>query len=215
MKYKTNMITKLLYVATSIMLFMFICVSIENTNSWFTAGDGLKVECIVSIGKYNLNVYQVNTDSSTTLIKSTEENESEEEKSYVDLSEGNALREIVPDNNYSLKLTLNNTDAGNEGMYIRYKIEFYACGLSDTLLDVNLSGMTAPTVSNNGFIYDSVSEYYYYQNNLGVLQKYESGNNDYILSSFNIPYSQFGPNLSGAILKIIINIQCDETGAFS
>lgn len=183
------------------------------TNSWFTSGENKKIELVINIGQINIAVYQQKPDGSEVLINTFEENETSPQPSYVDLTDNTGSREIVPDQNYSLNLILKNTDVGDQSLYIRYKIELYACNNDeDILLHPSISGFTAPTASSNGFVYDETDGYYYYRNGAGVNQPYDSNQSNSIIGAFSIPYSDFAftgdyPTINGNNLKLVLSVE--------
>ncbi len=185
------------------------------TNSWFTSGQGQQIECIVTIGQINLNVYQ-----GDVLINSNEDNETASSPSYVDLTSGTNNRKILPDQDYTLNLTLRNEETtGTQSIYVRYKIELFACNNgTDILLNPIISGYTTPASSSNGlgFVYNSADGYYYYQNGSGVNQTLPAGANVNIIGSFNIPYSDFAytgeySTINGNNIKLVITIEGFDT----
>lgn len=181
------------------------------TSAWFTSGQGLQIECIVNIGQMNLSVYQM-TDSGDVLIRTFNENETSTTPSYVDVTNGAGTKEIIPDVQNSLTLKLVNNDVGTQSVYIRYKIEFYVSNYNadDILLDSSISGFASPTGTSNGFVYSN--GYYYYQNNSGENQIFETDEEVNLMTAFVINYSSFEfdgdyPTISGNNFKMVITIE--------
>lgn len=191
---------------------ILICLlmPILTTNAWFTAGENQQIQIIVNIENINLNVYQrVNGDTGDgVLIKTFDENDSSTEKSYIDLTDGSGtgVREILPNQSYSLNLTLKNEDTGSASVYVRYKIEMYVNGLTDTAIQLNISGQTAPNGTTAGFELNS-DGYYYYRNSAGN-QQYPSQANLNMLTSFSIPYSEFVNNdINADTVKLVVTVE--------
>ena len=101
-----------------------------------------------------------------------------------------------------LKLLLKNEDLGSS-FGIRYKVNFYATTLNGkVLLTSSIAGMTAPTSSTNGFVYNSTDGYYYYQNSSGQNVVFESATSSavtskYLMQSFSIDFSSVSNLLGG------------------
>ena len=198
------------WLLSAIVLLVVLLCTINITNSWFTSGDGLKVECEITVGKFNLQVWQVK-GATEVEIYSNEDNESSTTKSYVDLTNNNANKMILPDESYGLSLKLKNADTGTESFYLRYKINLLMCGkTSSTTLNATITGAQAPTSTTAGFVKHS-NGYYYYENQAGVGQEYASNTNLLMITGFSIPYSEFYTNnYNGEIIKIQITIECSD-----
>ena len=194
---------------------ILICLlmPILTTNAWFTAGENQQIQIVINIENINLNVYQkLNGDTGEgVLIKTFDENDGSGEKSYIDLTDGSGtgVREILPNQNYSLNLTLKNEDTGSASVYVRYKIVMFVNGLTDTAIQLNISGQTAPNGTTAGFELNS-DGYYYYRNSVGN-QQYASQANLNMLTSFSIPYSEFVNNdINADIVKLVVTVEaCD------
>lgn len=182
-----------MWIISSFIIFACLLFPILKTNAWFTSGDNQQVQIILEISNINLQVYQKLPGESGegTLIKTYEENNEEQEKSYINLtdSSNNVVREILPNTDYSLNLTLKNADTGSASVFVRYKIEMFINGETDTLIDLNIIGASAPNGATAGFELDS-DGYYYYRNSSGN-QRYPSQANLNMLTAFSIPYSEF------------------------
>ncbi len=196
-----------------IILFSLFASILGVTNAWFTSGENQKIECVINIAQININVYQALPSGDEVLIKSNQQNADSSSPSYVDLTNSSNDREIIPDQYYSLNLKLKNEDNGDQSLYIRYKIELYACNYdSDILLNPIISGYTTPSASSNGFVYNQADGYYYYQNNTGENQIYLSNEESIMIGGFTIPYSDFAftgnyPTINGNNIKIVITIE--------
>lgn len=209
---RTKVVSSLNVMTVLIILLGLLLAFVGVTNSWFTSGQGLQIECIVNIGQMNLSLYQVNSDGEDVLIRTFNENETSNQPSYVDVTNGEGTKEIVPDVENSLTLKLVNNDQGDQSVYLRYKIEFYVSDYNsnDILLNSTIAGYTAPTASNNGFVYSN--GYYYYQNNAGENQIFPYGEEINLMTSFVIDYSSFAfdgeyPTISGNNFKIVITVE--------
>ena len=182
-----------MWIISSFIILACLLFPILKTNAWFTSGDNQQVQIILEISNINLQVYQKLPGESGegTLIKTYEENDEEQEKSYINLtdSSNNVVREILPNTEYSLNLTLKNADTGSASVFVRYKIEMFINGETDTLIDLNIIGASAPNGATAGFELDS-DGYYYYRNSSGN-QRYPSQANLNMLTAFSIPYSEF------------------------
>lgn len=201
-----------MWIISSFIILACLLFPILKTNAWFTSGDNQQVQIILEISNINLQVYQKLSGESGegTLIKTYEENDEEQEKSYINLtdSSNNAVREILPNTEYSLNLTLKNADTGSASVFVRYKIEMFINGETDTLIDLNIIGASAPNGATAGFELDS-DGYYYYRNSSGN-QRYPSQANLNMLTAFSIPYSEFidiTNNINADSVKLVVTIE--------
>lgn len=201
-----------MWIISSFIILACLLFPILKTNAWFTSGDNQQVQIILEISNINLQVYQKLSGESGegTLIKTYEENNEEQEKSYINLtdSSNNAVREILPNTEYSLNLTLKNADTGSASVFVRYKIEMFINGETDTLIDLNIIGASAPNGATAGFELDS-DGYYYYRNSSGN-QRYPSQANLNMLTAFSIPYSEFidiTNNINADSVKLVVTIE--------
>ena len=202
----------IIWIISSFIILACLLFPILKTNAWFTSGDNQQVQIILEISNINLQVYQKLSGESGegTLIKTYEENDEEQEKSYINLtdSSNNAVREILPNTEYSLNLTLKNADTGSASVFVRYKIEMFINGETDTLIDLNIIGASAPNGATAGFELDS-DGYYYYRNSSGN-QRYPSQANLNMLTAFSIPYSEFidiTNNINADSVKLVVTIE--------
>ena len=202
----------IMWIISSFIILACLLFPILKTNAWFTSGDNQQVQIILEISNINLQVYQKLSGESGegTLIKTYEENNEEQEKSYINLtdSSNNAVREILPNTEYSLNLTLKNADTGSASVFVRYKIEMFINGETDTLIDLNIIGASAPNGATAGFELDS-DGYYYYRNSSGN-QRYPSQANLNMLTAFSIPYSEFidiTNNINADSVKLVVTIE--------
>lgn len=201
-----------MWIISSFIILACLLFPILKTNAWFTSGDNQQVQIILQISNINLQVYQKLPGESGegTLIKTYEENDEEQEKSYINLtdSSNNAVREILPNTEYSLNLTLKNADTGSASVFVRYKIEMFINGETDTLIDLNIIGASAPNGATAGFELDS-DGYYYYRNSSGN-QRYPSQANLNMLTAFSIPYSEFidiTNDINADSVKLVVTIE--------
>lgn len=201
-----------MWIISSFIILACLLFPILKTNAWFTSGDNQQVQIILEISNINLQVYQKLPGESGegTLIKTYEENIAEQEKSYINLtdSSNNVVREILPNTEYSLNLTLKNADTGSASVFVRYKIEMFINGETDTLIDLNIIGASAPNGATAGFELDS-DGYYYYRNSSGN-QRYPSQANLNMLTAFSIPYSEFidiTNNINADSVKLVVTIE--------
>ncbi len=201
-----------MWIISSFIILACLLFPILKTNAWFTSGDNQQVQIILQISNINLQVYQKLSGESGegTLIKTYEENDEEQETSYINLtdSSNNAVREILPNTEYSLNLTLKNADTGSASVFVRYKIEMFINGETDTLIDLNIIGASAPNGATAGFELDS-DGYYYYRNSSGN-QRYPSQANLNMLTAFSIPYSEFidiTNNINADSVKLVVTIE--------
>ena len=202
----------IMWIISSFIILACLLFPILKTNAWFTSGDNQQVQIILEISNINLQVYQKLPGESGegTLIKTYEENDEEQEKSYINLtdSSNNAVREILPNTEYSLNLTLKNADTGSASVFVRYKIEMFINGETDTLIDLNIIGASAPNGATAGFELDS-DGYYYYRNSSGN-QRYPSQANLNMLTAFSIPYSEFidiTNDINADSVKLVVTIE--------
>ncbi len=111
-----------------------------------------------------------------------------------------------------LKLLLKNEDLGSS-FGIRYKVNFYATTLNGkVLLTSSIAGMTAPTSSTNGFVYNSTDGYYYYQNSSGQNVVFEPATSSavtsrYLMQSFSIDFSSVSNLLGGNSIYMEILVE--------
>ncbi len=188
-----------------------MCASIllPMVNAWFTAGSGKNITLVAHIANININIYQVTSQGSTLI--------NPEEPTYIDLTNEGDNLEIIPDTSYSLTLRIQNDDTGTSSFsQLRYKVEFFASTPSgDQEITGAISGFTAPSGGNNGFVYVSSDGYYYYRSSSGANQVFESGAGVstplYIMTTFSFPYSSFvdssGNSLfNGNNLKIVVTV---------
>lgn len=201
-----------MWIISSFIILACLLFPILKTNAWFTSGDNQQVQIILEISNINLQVYQKLPGESGegTLIKTYEENDEEQEKSYINLtdSSNNVVREILPNTEYSLNLTLKNADTGSASVFVRYKIEMFINGETDTLIDLNIIGASAPNGATAGFELDS-DGYYYYRNSSGN-QRYPSQANLNMLTAFSIPYSEFidiTNDINADSVKLVVTIE--------
>ena len=201
-----------MWIISSFIILACLLFPILKTNAWFTSGDNQQVQIILQISNINLQVYQKLPGESEegTLIKTYEENIAEQEKSYINLtdSSNNVVREILPNTEYSLNLTLKNADTGSASVFVRYKIEMFINGETDTLIDLNIIGASAPNGATAGFELDS-DGYYYYRNS-SANQRYPSQANLNMLTAFSIPYSEFidiTNNINADSVKLVVTIE--------
>ena len=201
-----------MWIISSFIILACLLFPILKTNAWFTSGDNQQVQIILEISNINLQVYQKLPGESGegTLIKTYEENIAEQEKSYINLtdSSNNVVREILPNTEYSLNLTLKNADTGSASVFVRYKIEMFINGETDTLIDLNIIGASAPNGATAGFELDS-DGYYYYRNSSGN-QRYPSQANLNMLTAFSVPYSEFidiTNNINADSVKLVVTIE--------
>ena len=202
----------IMWIISSFIILACLLFPILKTNAWFTSGDNQQVQIILQISNINLQVYQKLSGESGegTLIKTYEENDEEQEKSYINLtdSSNNVVREILPNTEYSLNLTLKNADTGSASVFVRYKIEMFINGETDTLIDLNIIGASAPNGATAGFELDS-DGYYYYRNSSGN-QRYPSQANLNMLTALSIPYSEFidiTNNINADSVKLVVTIE--------
>ena len=201
-----------MWIISGFIILACLLFPILKTNAWFTSGDNQQVQIILEISNINLQVYQKLPGESGegTLIKTYEENDEEQEKSYINLtdSSNNVVREILPNTEYSLNLTLKNADTGSASVFVRYKIEMFINGETDTLIDLNIIGASAPNGATAGFELDS-DGYYYYRNSSGN-QRYPSQANLNMLTAFSIPYSEFidiTNDINADSVKLVVTIE--------
>lgn len=201
-----------MWIISSFIILACLLFPILKTNAWFTSGDNQQVQIILEISNINLQVYQKLSGESGegTLIKTYEENDEEQEKSYINLtdSSNNVVREILPNTEYSLNLTLKNADTGSASVFVRYKIEMFINGETDTLIDLNIIGASAPNGATAGFELDS-DGYYYYRNSSGN-QRYPSQANLNMLTAFSIPYSEFidiTNDINADSVKLVVTVE--------
>lgn len=195
--------TELLFITAIVMLVALLC-SINVTGAWFSSGGDLKVECTVSIGKFNLQLWQNNVTTGTR-IYSTDENAN----SYIDLTNAGTNKLILPDTTYTVNLKLYNADKGSASFKLRYKINLIKCGKSgDVVLDnITISGAGSEFVYSNGW--------YYYGTSTTALKEFEYGTTSTIMTGFNIPYSEFySKGFNGENIKINIVVDCTSNSTF-
>ena len=193
-----------LLILSAIAMLMALLFSIHATGAWFTSGDGLKVECTVTIGKFNLQLWQNEVGSGNRVYSVGESS-----NSYVDLTNSGANKVILPDTNYGLTLKLYNADKGTDSFKLRYKINLIKCGKSsDTVVDnVAISGVGNEFVASGGW--------YYYGSSASSLKEFEYGTTVTIITGFSIPYSEYYEHgFNGDNIKIDIVVECTSNTSF-
>ena len=194
-------------ILSAIILLSVLLLSINITGAWFTSGEGLKVQCNIYIGQFNLNVYQVKSTGETKLTNLNDSDESS--PSFVDLTNETGSREIKPDTIYSLTLRLKNEDQGASSYYLRYKINLLVCGKTDSAINATFSGM------NSGFVL-AEDGYYYYGSSTTNLNQFSKGTTADLCTQFVIDYDEFyNNNYNGGTVKIEITIECSNTTTFA
>ena len=109
-------------------------------------------------------------------------------------------------------MLLKNEDLGSS-FGIRYKVNFYATTLNGkVLLTSSIAGMTVPTSSTNGFVYNSTDGYYYYQNSSGQNMVFEPATSSavtsrYLMQSFSIDFSSVSNLLGGNSIYMEILVE--------
>lgn len=181
-------------VVTAIMLLLTLFFPFANTNAWFTSG-GNRIECVINVGANFTILQYVNGSSTGVDITNT---------TSLDLSDGGANPSmLIPDTEYNLKLSLKNSEAANTDLGIRFKIEFFACGASEELLNVELIGTLLATESSAGYVKNADGYYYYCSTSAGTPITYASETETVLMTKFLIPFSEFeSKNLSGNNIKM-------------
>lgn len=171
-----------------------LCVGmVGSVNAWFTDTHKEGIQIVVDVGDLKLKVYQ-NSISDANEIFTNETNKDNETDTnantsaqYVTLS-----GEIVPDTPVGLTLILANKDAGSASMYVRYKFELYKRGTaSDVKIETIITGFTAQSSTQKGFVRNEEDGYYYYKDTAGANTLFEKNKEATLLTSFTVPYSQF------------------------
>ena len=210
-------------ISAFIILICLFLGAVGNTNAWFTDTYKQGVVIEVDVGNLNLKVYQNSISTTNEIFDKTKNTEyetdtntdgslnTETDPQYVTLS-----GEIKPDTAINLKLILASEDKGSVSMYVRFKFELYARGVSaDTKIEgVTISGYDTASSSisgndtvksdgsmkesQNGFVYNSSDGYYYYQQpqteegfKTASNALFEKGEIEVMLTSFTVPYSAF------------------------
>ena len=202
----------ILSVFTILVSLLLSCVGI--TNAWFTSEKQNGVKIIVSVGAFQLNLYQ-DIDGEDTKILTNKDNETSTSPQYVDIGD-----KILPDTPIELDLTLINEDSGSAAMYVRYKFEVYARGVnSDMLIPCTIAGFTQQTETQVGFDLDESNGYYYYKDTDGTNKLFTKGTSQTLMTTFTIPYSSF-INSNGSLklinsdtihIKVIIDASSSQT----
>ena len=187
----------LIYTLTAfVILFCFLILNVGIANAWFTSSDHKGVYVVFNVGQLNVNLYQVTKDNEDkdvfTEVYSANENTTAQEKKYINLQAG-----IFPDEFVELKLVLENKDAGG-AIKIRYKLDIYACGATDTLIACDLA------VGEN---INKVSGYYYYQNGDKEDVEIDTDAQLTLCEGFSIPYSSFNGLYGGETIKLVFTVE--------
>lgn len=183
-------------VITAIMLLLTLCFPFAQTTAWFTSG-GNRIECIINVGA-NFTILQYINGSSTGIdITNT---------TSLDLSDGGSNPSmLLPDTEYNLKLSLKNSEAANTDLGIRFKIEFFACGATEELLNVEIIGTKLADASSAGYVKKADGYYYYCATSAGTPTTFASETETALMTKFIIPFSDFeSKNLSGNNIKMSI-----------
>ncbi len=175
-------------------------LGVGKTNSWFSYSNFKGVEIVAQIGILDLKLYQ-QIGGNTNEILTNEVNSEESKKQFVQIS-----GVINPDEEKDLILILKNQDPGSTSMYVKFKFEIYARGVTqDTLIPTEISGFAKPSDSANGFVLDEESGFYYLKNNSGdnvVLRSAKEltketgtavavGEEIKLMEKFKIPFSSY------------------------
>lgn len=188
-KTSTTMVLSVLVLL--IALFMsFINISY----AWFTdgkVGDTNKsIYLYVNMSEVNLGVYQRDSVNVDTRLNPLNGDTNKPIKMYYNSAKAtNNL--ITPGVSNDLKLVLKNEDLGVT-FGVKFKVEFYAATAQGRIkLKSEISGMDAPTTTQNGFELNSTDGYYYYQNNDGKKMAFEQAtasvtNDRIMMTSFTI-----------------------------
>ena len=184
-----------------VILMCVLLASLGTTNAWFTyeRKEGVLVE--IQVGALKLNVYQNLKGVETKLLTTTDnENPNTEKKQYVELE-----KTIEPDIPVDLVLTIKNEDPGSASMYVRFKFELYARGVSsDKQIDVEINDFTSPSTEENnvhdGFVLNE--GYYYYKDSTGAVNApFKRGATATLMQSFTVPYSSFMDSIGNMLLS--------------
>lgn len=210
---KKSRSNSILIVSAIIMLITVLVGLVVPINSWFTTSHKPGIEFVVQIEDLKLKLYQ-NSVSAANLLNKLDDGESTPR--YIALS-----GEILPYQTNSLTLILANEDDGESSMYVRFKFELYALGVSsNTLLTTTLSGVTAPTSSVAGFNL-GLDGFYYYQNNSGTNQLFARQTSITLMQGFVLDCANFVTDsgqflLNGSeTLRIVLTIQASLTSSFN
>ena len=200
---KTKSRIELLFITAIALLVALLC-SINITGAWFSSGDGLKVECTVTIGKFNLQLWQNEVNTGTRVYSSTEN-----ATSYLDLSNAGANKIILPDTSYGLTLKLYNADKGTSSFKLRYKINFIVCGKTS---DTTLNNVTITGVDSS---FTKSGDWYYYGSSSTSLNEFKYQTSATLITGFSIPYSEFyAKGLNGENLKVELIVDCTSNSTF-
>lgn len=202
----------------AVLALLLVLFPISYTNSWFTAGDNLRVECEVIVGNFKFNVYQHLTSKNEDVLISGYEQQAG--ASYVDLTNESNYNAILPDESYDLNLVIKNDDLGNISLYLRYKIVLVVKDYQGNEHDVKMDITTDNTSTGNVFKLND-DGYFYYQNQAGVKQIFAKGATASMMSSFVVPYSEFYDattnslnQISGANVRLKIIVEGSSTAEF-
>ncbi len=154
------------------------------------------------VGMYDLVEGKFYTNAGTGTFTAGAEQKSGSGISLAYNTTNKTNNKVDVENTNSLKLLLKNEDLGSS-FGVRYKVTFYAATASGKVeLSSSISGMTAPTSSNNGFVFNSTDGYYYYQNSAGKNVVFEPATSSgatskYLMTGFSINYTNATKTLLG------------------
>ncbi len=197
-----------IFALTALVLLISFISPLITSNSWFTS-KGYNIQCEINIGA-NIAIYQNIGGSENDVTTSINAN------NVVNLtftnSNGESVTMVEPDEQYGLNLLIKNNESAATTSGLRFKIQFYACGATNELLNASILGFTSPTSTAGGFA-QSADGWVYYQNNSGTTIAFASNTTATILTHFSIPYADFyAKNLNGNNLKMILTIENATTG---
>ena len=203
MKKKTMSIS-IIVLSVLVILTCLLCALTLPTNTWFYTSKNNYVTVTLNVNNLNLVLRQ--GGSSGTVIDPLSEN-----GTNVSIS-----GPISVDTNTALNLYLENADSGTESMYVRFKVEIYALGVTKSTGASNNTLLTSASITA-GSAFVLSSGYYYYQNSTGSNQRIAQNANVQMMSAFNIPSSYFtaGTLTGGETLRFVITIEGSNSSTFA
>lgn len=202
-------ISSVLAILVFLILMVFSGFIYGSTHAWFTSGSGVKISFEVEVGDLDVTIRQILSGTNEEVIIYR----GGEYFNEINLaSKENDSKYIFPDINpvetsYDLNLEMSNADIGVGSVKIKYKVDFYACGLnSDTLLNSDIIGYTAPSGSTSGFVYNSADGYYYYRKADNTLDDLASNATVKLMTKFKINYDDAYASSNASTIKMVLNI---------
>lgn len=181
---------------------------ISPVNAWFTDRQDDGIQILIKVGDLKLSLYHTSVATSNLIYtdKINTDNETDNDNTttskYIPLS-----GKVEAGQPVALKLILSNEASDSIPMYVRFKFELYARGITrDELIATELTGMGSPEdlilsdsseVSADTWVLDTSNQgqgFYYLQNSLGKEVVLGKDKKLTLFTHFTVPMSEFISN---------------------